>query len=106
MDSNRKVWRERFIGFLLGLGCLAGGALLLGAAADVGKNNTTLNFGRYQLAAWATQLNEESGIFGAFVMDTVSGDTRTAYVRTYGKVPDASKTLVNNLKKPFSSIEQ
>ncbi len=104
MNSNRKVWRDRLVGFFLGMVSVAGVALLLGATSEAG--NTTLNFGRYQLSSWATQLNSDGGIFGAFLVDTASGDTRTVYVRTYGRVPDVSKTLVNNLRKPFHAIDQ
>lgn len=75
--------------------------LLLGAASDY-KNNT-LNFGRYQLSAWGTQLGENGGAVGAFVMDTVSGETRTAYIRTYGDTPQ-SRVVKNDLKQPFNSI--
>lgn len=74
---------------------------LMGAASDY--QNSTLNFGRYQLSAWATQIDKESGVIGAFVIDTVSGETRTAYIRTYGDVP-RTKVVKNDLKKPFHSI--
>jgi len=73
----------------------------MGAAADY--NNNTLNFGRYQISAWASQLNQDGGAIGAFVMDTVSGETRTVYMRTYGN-PGKSKVVRNDLKKPFNAI--
>lgn len=47
---------------------------------------------------------KNSGAVGAFVMDTVSGETRTVYMRTYGK-PPASRAVKNDLKKPFHAID-
>lgn len=87
--------------FSLGMICLAVVLLLLGAASD---HNNTLNFGRYALSSWATQVDNKSGVIGAFVLDTVSGETRTVYMRTYGSVPE-SKIVKNDLKKPFIAIE-
>lgn len=92
--------------FSLGALCLFLGSFLLGAASDYvhNNNNTTLNFGRYAISSWATQLDSKSGVVGAFVMDTVSGETRTVYIRTYGEVPK-SEMVKNDLKKPFNSIQ-
>jgi hypothetical protein len=101
MKTKNSVWRERLLFFSLGAFCLLVVSLLMGAASDY--QNATLNFGRYQMSAWATRLNQESGAIGAFVMDTVSGETRTVYMRTYGK-PGKSKVVRNDLKKPFNSI--
>lgn len=101
MKANNMAWRERCLFFALGALCLTVVGLLLGAASDY-KNNT-LNFGRYQLSAWGTQIGENGGAVGAFVMDTVSGETRTAYIRTYGDTP-TSRVIKNDLKKSFNSI--
>jgi len=105
MDTTKKVLRERFLYFTLGVVSLAFVSFLLGAASDYQhNNNSTLNFGRYAITSWATQLDSKSGVVGAFVLDTVSGETRTVYYRTYGDVPknEASK---NDLKKPFHAIQ-
>ena len=102
MKIQKSVWRERILFFSLGCVSLLIVSLLMGAASDY--QNSTLNFGRYQISSWATQLSDESGAVGAFVMDTVSGETRTVYIRTYG---DTGKSTVirNDLKKPFNSIQ-
>ncbi len=91
---------EKLKFFLLGILTLTG-ILLLTGAAD--KTAPTLNYGRYQLSAWATQLDRNSGIIGAFVMDTVSGETKTVYLREYGDIPE-SRIAKNDLKKSFSAI--
>ncbi len=102
MKTRNTVWRERLLFFSLGALSLGGIFLLLGAAADY--QASTLNYGRYQISSWATQLDKNSGAVGAFVMDTVSGETRTVYMRTYGK-PPASRAIKNDLKKPFHAID-
>lgn len=102
MNIKNKVWRERLLFFSLGVMSLGIVALLLGATSDY--NVSTLNYGRYQLSSWATQLDQNSGAIGAFVIDTVSGETRTVYMRTYGK-PPASRAVKNDLKKAFHAIE-
>ena len=101
MESKKSRWREKVLFFSLGALFFLTVALLMGAASDL--QNTTLNFGRYQLSSWATQLDDDSGAIGAFVIDTVSGETRTVYMRTYGKTGE-SKVVRNDLKKPFNSI--
>lgn len=101
-DPLAKKWRERSLFFALGMLSLVVIGLLLGAASDY--QNQTLNYGRYQISAFATRLGEESGVVGAFVVDTVSGETRTAYMRTYGDPPHNTASK-NDLKKPFNSIE-
>lgn len=102
MKATNSVWRERLLYFTFGALGLMGVTLLLGAASDYQHN--TLNYGRYQLSAWGTQIGKNGGAVGAFVMDTVSGETRTAYIRTYGDIP-SSRVIKNDLKKPFHSIK-
>ncbi len=102
MDTARKIWRERVLYFSLGILSVAVVFFILGASSDY--QNNTLNFGRYAISSWATQIDQKSGVVGAFVMDTVSGETRTVYIRTYGAIPE-SKADKNNLKKPFISME-
>lgn len=101
MNEKIQNWRDRLVFFTLGVLSLAVVGLLLGAASD--HQNSTLNFGRYQLSSWATQLDSNSGIVGAFVMDTVSGETRTAFIRTYGDTPP-KLTEKYDLKKTFHKI--
>lgn len=105
MEKPRNIIKDRLLFFSFGALCLFTGSFLLGAASDyINNNSTTLNFGRYAISSWATQLDAKSGVVGAFVMDTVSGETRTVYIRTYGEVPK-SETVKNDLKKPFNSIQ-
>lgn len=101
MNANKSLVMERLKYFSLGGICLGLVLLLLGAASDY--QNSTLNYGRYQISSWATQLDSNSGVVGAFVMDTVSGETRTVYMRAYGKVPE-SEVKKNDLKRPFNAI--
>jgi len=97
--------RERFLYFSLGVLSLAVVSFLMGAAADYQtSNNATLNFGRYAISSWATQVDSKSGVVGAFVLDTVSGETRTVYYRTYGDVPK-NEAQKNDTKKPFNAIQ-
>lgn len=105
MDTYKKSLKERLLYFSLGVVSLAIVSFLMGAATDYqNSNNTTLNFGRYAISSWATQVDNKSGVVGAFVLDTVSGETRTVYYRTYGDIPK-SEAQKNELKKPFNAIQ-
>jgi hypothetical protein len=105
MDNQKKSFKEKVLYFSLGVLSLAVVGFLLGATVEYqNSNNATLNFGRYAISSWATQLDSKSGVVGAFVLDTVSGETRTVYLRTYGDVPK-SEMVKNDLKKPFNAIQ-
>ncbi|MDF1577906.1 MAG: hypothetical protein RQ753_07130 [Desulfurivibrionaceae bacterium] len=80
--------------------------LVLTGAIDHQGSSTSANlsFGRYQLSSWATSFGEKGGAVGAFVIDTVSGETRTVYSRTFGP-PMESTVIKNDLKKPYSAIQ-
>ncbi len=99
--KNNIIWRQKLLYFVFGALSLAITGALLGAASDF--QNNTPNYGRYQLSSWATQVSDNSGLVGAFVLDTVSGETRTVYIRSYGDLPP-SKLLKMDLKKPFNAI--
>jgi hypothetical protein len=90
--------------FLLGVAAVLFFLVLTGAIDNQGSSSATLGFGRYQLSSWATSFGEKGGAVGAFVIDTVSGETRTVYSRTYGPPMDSS-VVKNDLKKPFISIQ-
>jgi hypothetical protein len=91
--------------FFLGVGAVLFFLILTGAIDNQGaSSSTTLGFGRYQLSSWATSFGEKGGAVGAFVIDTVSGETRTVYSRTFGPPMDSS-VVKNDLKKPFISIQ-
>jgi hypothetical protein len=105
MEKTRTTLREKLQYISLGAIGVAVIALLMGSASDyINNKNTTLNFGRYAMSSWATQIDSKSGVVGAFVLDTVSGETRTVYIRTYGDVPK-SELVKNDLKKPFNAIQ-
>lgn len=90
--------------FILGVIAALFFLVLTGAIDHQGSSTATLGFGRYQLSSWATSFGEKGGAVGAFVIDTVSGETRTVYSRTYG--PAMATTVVkNDLKKAYSSIK-
>lgn len=103
MNDEKKRWRDKLLYFFAGVLSVGVVGVLLGAASDF--QNNTLNYGRYQLSSWATQLDDQSGIVGAFVMDSVSGETRTVYMRTWGDTPRSLNASKNDLKKPFNSIK-
>ena len=94
--------------FLFGVGFTLMFLLLTGAyqVVEIEGSNTplTLDNGRYQLSSWATSIGDKGAIIGAFVIDTVSGETKTVYSREYGPQVK-SKTVKNDLKKPFASIK-
>ena len=90
--------------FFLGVAATLFFLVLTGAIDHQGSSSATLGFGRYQLSSWATSFGDEGGGVGAFVIDTVSGETRTVYSRIYG--PSMQSAVVkNDLKKPYSSIK-
>jgi len=61
------------------------------------------HYGRYQLSAWAGRFGKDGGGVGVFVIDTTTGETKTAYSRIFGK--DNGRVIVNNLRKPFTSMK-
>ena len=101
MRAKEKKWSDRLKFFGLGMICAVGLLLLAGAVPN--STTPTLNYGRYQISAWGAALGEKSGAMGVFIVDTVSGETKTVYSRTYGD-PQKTKVVKNDLKKPFISI--
>ena len=62
------------------------------------------NYGRYQISAWSSPLGKNSAGVGVFIVDTVTGETKTVYSRFYGG-SDAGRTEKNDLRKPFNDIK-
>ncbi len=59
--------------------------------------------GKYQISSWATSWGKESGGYGAFITDTTTGETKTAY--SYVFAENGKKTAsTNNLNKKFDEI--
>ncbi len=102
-----QVSQEKIKIFLLGVIASLLVIILLGVAGgnlNEGAYYGPPNYGRYQIASWGTQLGPSSGILGVFVVDTVSGETKTVYSRIYGQ-EDNGVTLRNELYKPFTAIK-
>ena len=99
--QQKNIWPDRLKFFVLGMVSLF--ALLLLAGAIPNSSTPTLNYGRYQISAWGAALGNDSGAMGVFIVDTVSGETKTVYSRTYGG-PQKTEVVKNDLKKPFISI--
>jgi hypothetical protein len=96
---KNKVLKERVTFFLLGALAVFGMLFLLGA-----DNAVIIDNGRYQLSSWAGSFGKNSGGVGAFIVDTVTGETKTAYTRIYGE-PENGRVIKNNLNKPFNSMD-
>ncbi len=96
--KKRRLYTERFKFFLLGVLSIIGICLLMGA--DYGAPG----YGRYQISAWGASFGDFSGGCGAFVVDTVTGETKTVYRFVYGS-SDGTSVLKTNLGKPFSAIK-
>ena len=79
------------------------GAILLCAliflTAAVGVPGGVGGIGRYQLDAWAFSTGNNTGQYGAFVLDTTTGETRLVFQAEYtgGKL----RELKNRLGKTF-----
>ena len=101
MIENR-IWRDRARYALLGAAMAVGILFLLGTSSRVPP---PLHYGRYQISTWATRLGENSGTIGAFVIDTATGEVKTAYSATYG-IPGDRTVSINNLQKPFGTVTQ
>jgi hypothetical protein len=61
-------------------------------------------YGRYQISSWSFSLGEGAGGCGAFIVDTATGTTKSAYTVLYGN-PGKPSLLKNDLRKPFVSIQ-
>lgn len=99
--NDKKLWLVRTRSFVLGMVALLVLLMLTGMVES--NHQPTLNYGRYQISAWGTQLGKDSGAMGVFVVDTVSGETKTVYTRIYGS-PGDGEVVKNDLRKPFSGI--
>ena len=92
MTENRIV-KERIRYFLLGMLVVVGMLFLAGASND----KVVIDNGRYQISAWG-----DSRAHGAFVVDTISGETKIVY--RYKELSDSTFKERNNLGEPFSKI--
>nr|MBF0221982.1 hypothetical protein [Desulfobulbaceae bacterium] len=101
LNFSKSSQQNPWLIFLFGLLTMLIMVLLSGA---VETSQTPLTSNRYQLAAWGGQLGASSGGFGAFLTDTVTGETKMVYTRMYGD-SEKGKVAVDQLGKKFISIE-
>lgn len=99
--KDKQLWTERTKFFLLGIAVVTGILFLTGADS---LSPPAPNYGRFQISSWATSFGNNSGGVGAFIIDTITGETKTVYSRIYG-APEEGKILKNDLKKPFISMD-
>jgi hypothetical protein len=96
--SENKITLTVIKSFLIGL-FMFGSMLFL-----MGHKSGNLNFGRYQISSWGTTFGDLSGGCGAFIIDTATGETKTAYMYIYGTSEGAS-IMRDNLGKTFFEIK-
>lgn len=101
MKANMQRITGQLRYLLLGIALTIGILFMMGNAPVAGP---VLDNGRYQVSSYATRLGEDTGAVGAFIVDTVSGEVKTVYMRVYGDVPE-SKILMNNLKRNFANMQ-
>lgn len=99
-DHNR-FWQGKTGAFVLGIAATLTLVFLTGA---VDTAQTVIHHNRYQLSSWATQIGSSAGVFGAFVMDTNTGETKIVYAKVYGE-PSPGKVVKDDLDKQFVSIK-
>lgn len=91
--------KERLKFFALGMLSLIGITFMVGAANSVVNDSGTvvIENGRYQISSWG-----DSKAHGAFIVDTITGETKIAY--RYKETNSEPKER-NNLNMPFSAIK-
>jgi hypothetical protein len=96
MDQN-KMLKDKLRLLLFGILIIIGVIFLIGS-------NSAPRYGRYQISAWGTAFGDFSGGCGAFIIDTATGETKTAYMYIYG-ASDGISILKDNLGKSFYDIK-
>ena len=90
-----RVLRERVKYFLMGVLVVTGMIFLMGTKPH---EQVVIDSERYHISAWG-----DSRAHGAFVVDTISGETKIVY--RYKETGDASFKERKNLNMPFSKID-
>lgn len=96
---NNQNWKDRITFFCLGIITVSVVVLMIGAS-----DAPPPNYGRYQISSFASSMDRDAGIMGAFVVDTATGETKTVYSRAFKRI-DKNEIYINNLKKSFISME-
>lgn len=91
-----KLLKERIKFFCLGILVMLGVVFLMGTSNQHEK--VVIDNGRYQVAAWG-----DGKAHGAFVTDTISGETRIVY--RYKEMGNGKSFERSNLNQPFSKIK-
>ncbi len=92
---QNKLLKERVKFFCLGILVVLGAVFLMGTTND----QVLIDNGRYQVAAWG-----DGTAHGAFIVDTVSGETKIAY--RYKEMGNKKSLERSELNKPFSKIKR
>jgi hypothetical protein len=91
---QNKLLKERVKFFCLGMLMVLGVVFLMGSTND----KVVIDNGRYQVSAWG-----DGKAHGAFIVDTVSGETKIVY--RYKELGDKKSLERSDLNKPFSKIK-
>lgn len=100
-DKKIFLFNGKIGAFLLGILATLGLVLLTGAADNT---QAVIQHNRYQLSSWGTQVGPSAGVFGAFVMDTNTGETKIVYAKVYGE-PNPGKVVKDDLGKAFATVQ-
>ena len=92
------LWKCKVRYFIFGI------LAVLWIVTFMGNSNSAPHYGRYQLSSWGTAFGDFSGGCGAFIIDTATGETKTAYMYIYG-MSDGASILKDNLGKAFYDIK-
>ena len=92
--TRETIIKERIRFFLLGVLVIVGAIFLMGATSE----KPIIENGRYQISSWG---DDEAQ--GSFIVDTVSGETKIAYM--YKELEDGKTMIKSNLNKSFSQMK-
>lgn len=101
---KNKLVMERIKFFLLGMLVVIGLVILMGANTTDTGSHFLLGTGRYQISSWGSFGEDKVGGFGVYIVDTLTGETKTVYTRLFG-IKNEGILIKNNLRKPFNTIE-
>ncbi len=95
---QQTLWKYKLKYFMYGI------IVVVWIVTLMGNSNSAPHYGRYQVSSWGTSFGDFTGGCGAFIIDTATGETKTAYMYIYG-TSDATGILKDNLGKAFYEIK-
>jgi len=98
--KKNMLLRERVRFYILGILSIIG---LLVLSGSTNHSQPPPNYGRYQISSWGAYFGNSKGGYGAFIIDTITGETKTVY--SHFTSPDNEPVITNNLNKTFYSIK-